>query len=215
MGENKEALDLAYKAGCRGMLVGIESFENQNLQSFEKKINSQNLERLPKLIDGFHQAGIAIFAALIIGADNDVPDSVMRTAIKAVRLGLDIIQLTNLTPLPGTGLYEEFKRDGRLLADNYPGDWEKYTFTNTVFKPKRMTATELDEAMFLFRRGATERHWILKRTFKTLFKTRSLTTALFVHGMNKGFLNLAKIQVPHDAPKYPHLKNVPSPVFPD
>lgn len=215
MGDDKEGLDLAYKAGCRAMLVGIESFDDENLQSFQKRLNRQNLSRYKELIDGFHRSGIAVFGALISGSDNDVPESIGQTATTAVELGIDIIQLTNLTPLPGTGLYEEFKNEGRIIANNYPDDWEKYTFTNTVFQPKRMTPQQLDEAMFLFRRGAIERRWLLKRTIKSLFKTRSLTTALFVHGMNKGFLNLAKIQVAHDAPKFPHLKNVPSTEFPD
>lgn len=215
MGDDKEALDLAYRAGCRGMLVGIESFEDESLQDFQKRLNRQNLNRYRELIDGFHRSGIAVFGGFIFGADGDTPQSLEKLAVTAVRLGVDIIQITNLTPLPGTELYEEFKREGRLLANNYPDDWEKYTFTNTVFKPKRMTAREMDETMFLFRRGALERRWVFKRTLKTLIKTRSLTTALFVHGMNKGFLNLAKLQVPGDAPKFPHLANVPSLVFPD
>jgi radical SAM superfamily enzyme YgiQ (UPF0313 family) len=215
MGDDKEALDLAYQAGCRGMLVGIESFEDESLQDFQKRLNRQNLSRYRELIDGFHRSGIAVFGGFIFGSDSDTPQSLEKLAVTAVQLGVDIIQVTNLTPLPGTDLYEEFKREGRLLANRYPDDWEKYTFTNTVFKPKKMTAQELDEAMFLFRRGALERRWILKRTLKTLFKTRSLTTAIFVHGMNKGFLELAKIQVPADTPKFPHLKNVPSLVFPD
>ncbi len=215
MGDDKEGLDLAYKAGCRAMLVGIESFEEQSLQDFQKKLNRKNVDRYRELINGFHRSGIAVFGGLIIGADNDTPESVIRTATTAVELGIDIIQITNLTPLPGTGLYEEFKREGRLLANNYPQDWEKYTFTNTVFKPKRMTAQELDEAMFLFRRGAVERRWVLKRTIKALFRNRSLTTALFVHGMNKGFLEMGRAQVAMDAPRFPHLKNVPASVFPD
>lgn len=215
MGDDKEALDLAYKAGCRAMLVGIESFEEDSLNSFQKKLNCQNINRYQELIDGFHRSGIAVFGCFIIGCDNDTPESIGRTARTAVNLGVDIIQITNLTPLPGTDLFEEFKRNDRILANNYPDDWEKYTFINTVFKPKSMTAREMDEAMFLFRRGAVERHWILKRTIKSLIKTRSISTALFVHGMNKGFLELAQAQVPHDAKLFPHLMNVPPTHFPD
>jgi len=197
------------------MLVGIESFEEDNLDAFQKKLNRQNVDRYKELIDGFHRSGIAVFGCFIIGCDNDRPESVGRTACTAINLGVDIIQITNLTPLPGTDMYEEFKRDDRILANNYPDDWEKYTFINTVFKPKSMTAREMDEAMFLFRRGAVERHWVLKRTIKSFFKTRSLSTALFVHGMNKGFLELAQAQVPHDAKIFPHLMKVPATHFPD
>jgi len=56
---------------------------------------------------------------------------------------------------------------------------------------------------------AAECPWVLKRTIKSLFRTRSLTTALFVHGMNKGFLRMAKRQVQFDALALPHLAKVP------
>jgi radical SAM superfamily enzyme YgiQ (UPF0313 family) len=215
MGDDKEALDLAYKAGCRAMLVGIESFEESSLDAFQKKLNRQNVDRYKELIDGFHRSKIAVFGCFIIGCDNDRPESIIRTATTAINLGVDIIQITNLTPLPGTDMYEEFKREDRILANNYPDDWEKYTFINTVFKPKSMTAEEMDRAMFLFRRGAVERHWVLKRTIKSLFKTRSISTALFVHGMNTGFLELAQAQVPADAKRFPDLLKVPATFFPD
>ena len=62
-----------------------------------------------------------------------------RAALAAVKLGVDIIQITNLTPLPGTRMYERYKAEGRLFAQNYPADWERYTFVETVYHPKNMT----------------------------------------------------------------------------
>lgn len=215
MGDDSEALKLAYKAGCRGMLVGLESFQEQDLAQYGKKLNRRSLGRYRELIDGFHRAGIAMIGAVIIGSDNDVPDTIRQAIATTIRLGVDIIQVTNLTPLPGTDLYEEFIREGRIALNNYPQDWEKYTFIHTVFKPKRMTANELDEAMFLFRRGAIERPWVLKRTIKSFFKTRSWTSALFVHNTNKGFVKMGKVQVAEDAKRFPHLLNAPATAFPD
>ncbi len=215
MGEDPEALTLAYKAGCRAMLVGLESFEEENLKQYKKKLNQNNLANYRKLIDGFHKCGIAVFGGVIIGADADVPDSIARAAVTAINLGVDIVQLTNLTPLPGTTLFDEFTEEGRILANDYPKDWEKYTFIETVFKPKRMTAEQMDEAVFLFRRGAVERRWVLKRTIKSLFKTKSISTALFVHGMNKGFNELAKFAVERDRARFPHLLDCKPTPFPD
>ena len=209
MGDDAEALRLAYKAGCRAMLVGLESFDEQNLLEYQKRLASRSLGRYKELIGKFHKAGIAVFGAVIVGADNDVPESIRNAACTAIDLGVDILQITNLTPLPGTDLYDEFKQEGRLIAADYPNDWDKYTFIHTVFEPKRMTARQLDEAMFLFRRAAAECPWVLKRTIKSLFRTRSLTTALFVHGMNRGFLRMAKRQVQFDALALPHLTKVP------
>jgi radical SAM superfamily enzyme YgiQ (UPF0313 family) len=202
MGDDPEALRLAYKAGCRGMLVGFETFNEQALKGYHKGINRKNLVRYQELVNGFHRAGIAVFGGFIIGSDEDTPDTAADTALTATKMGVDIIQITNLTPLPGTKMYERFRAAGRLLATDYPKDWERYTFTETVYKPLRMTSRELDESIYELRHLASTQNWVVKRALRTLFRTRSLTTALFVLGMNRGWKRMAKIQAPHDAERF-------------
>ena len=198
MGGDAEGLELAYKAGCRGMLIGFESFNEATLKEFHKGINRKSLADYQKMIDGFHKAGIAVFGGFIIGSDQDTAQSVADTAEMAVKMGIDIVQLTNLTPLPGTKMYDKFKAAGKLVATNYPQDWERYTFTETVYRPAKMTARELDEAICELRYGAATQPWVLKRAFRTFLRTRSLTTAGFVYGMNVGWKRMAKIQAPKD-----------------
>jgi radical SAM superfamily enzyme YgiQ (UPF0313 family) len=202
MGDDPEGLALAYKAGCRGMLIGFETFNPQALKQYHKGINRNNLERYQTLVNGFHRAGISVFGGFIIGSDEDTPETVAETAVQAVKLGVDIIQITNLTPLPGTKMYDRFKEDGRLLAMSYPEDWERYTFTETVYRPAKMTAAELDEAIYELRYAAAKQNWVVKRALRTLHRTRSLTTALFVLGMNRGWKRMAKYQVPVDEQRF-------------
>ena len=116
MGEDDEGLRLAYKAGCRGMLVGFETFNERALKSYHKGINRKNLARYPELVRGFHRAGIAVFGGFIIGSDEDTPETVADTALTAVQMGVDIIQITNLTPLPGTKMFDRLKAEGRMLS---------------------------------------------------------------------------------------------------
>ncbi|MFQ5805487.1 MAG: B12-binding domain-containing radical SAM protein [Phycisphaerae bacterium] len=202
MGDDPEALWLAYKAGCRGMLIGFETFNAESLKEYHKGINRKNVSRYRELVNGFHRAGIAIFGAFIIGSDQDTPETVADIALAAVKLGVDIIQITNLTPLPDTKMFDRYKAEGRLLATSYPEDWERYTFTETVYRPKNMTARELDEAIYELRHAAAKQNWVIKRALRTLVHTRSLTTALFVHGMNRGWKRMAKIQAPHDRRRF-------------
>lgn len=202
MGDDLEGLRLAYKAGCRGMLVGIESFNADSLKAFHKGLNNKNLDRYRQLIANFHRAGISVFGAFIIGGEYDTPETVADTAAEAVRIGVDTIQITNLTPLPGTRLFDRLMAEGRITACNYPEDWRRYTFIETVFKPARMTAEQLDEAMYKLRCAAAVEKWVWKRTLRTLWSTRSITTALFVHGMNKGWKRLAKKQVAEDSRRF-------------
>lgn len=202
MGNDPEGLKLAYKAGCRGMLVGIETFNADNLKSYRKGLNTKHLGDYKKLMDGFHAGGIAVFGAFIIGGDNDTEDTVSDTAMKAVQIGVDIVQITNLTPLPATKLYDRWMKEGRIFATNYPSDWERYTFVETVYNPAKLSARRLDETIYDLRRYAAGRNWVWKRTLRTLWMTKSLTTALFVHGMNQGFARMARLQVQRDDEKY-------------
>ncbi|MGE0482083.1 MAG: radical SAM protein [Phycisphaerae bacterium] len=202
MGDDPEGLRLAYRAGCRGMLIGFETFNAENLKEYHKGINRNNLSRYQELVDGFHKARIAIFGGFIVGADQDTPETVVETANAAVQLGVDIVQLTNLTPLPGTKMFERYRDEGRLLATNYPADWERYTFVETVYQPRNMTPRQLDEAIYELRHAAATQSWVFKRAVRTLLRTRSLTTALFVYGMNQGWKRMAKIQAPHDERRF-------------
>ncbi len=202
MGDDPEGLRLAYRAGCRGMFVGFETFNEANLKQYHKGVNRNNLGRYEQLVGAFHKAGVSVFGGFIIGADQDDPETVAETALAAVKLGVDIVQVTNLTPLPGTKMFDRYKAEGRLLATNYPEDWERYTFTETVYQPARMSARELDEAIYELRHQAAKQNWVWKRALRTLLRTRSLTTAIFVLEMNRGWKRMAKIQAPRDAERY-------------
>lgn len=202
MGDDAEGLRLAYKAGCRGMLVGFETFNEKSLKDYSKGINRKNAKRYQELVAAFHRAGVAVFGGFIIGSDEDTPQTVADTALAAVQIGVDIIQITNLTPLPGTKMFDRFRLAGRLLATDYPSDWERYSFIETVYQPQSMTPRELDEAIYELRYAAAKERWVLKRALRTLVRTRSLTTSLFVLGMNRGWKRMAKIQVPHDERRF-------------
>ena len=202
MGEDREGLELAYKAGCRGMLIGFETFNRETLKEYHKGINRNNLARYKELVDGFHRAGISVFGGFIIGADQDDEDTVAETAIQAVKLGIDTIQITNLTPLPGTKLYDRLMAEGRIFATNYPEDWERYTFVETVYHPRKITPQKLDEIIYELRHAAANTSWVWLRTLRTLWMTRSLTSALFIHGMNVGWKRMAKLQLPKDEARF-------------
>ncbi len=202
MGDDPEGLRLAYQAGCRGMLVGFETFSEAALKDFHKGINRKNLADYPRLVNGFHRAGIAVFGGFIIGSEEDTPETVAATAQQAVELGVDIIQITNLTPLPGTRYFDRLEENGRLLTSQYPDDWERFTFTETVYKPRRMTARELDEAIYELRYAAANEPWVWKRALRTFLRTRSLSTAAFVYGMNQGWKRMARVQAPRDAENF-------------
>lgn len=197
LGQDKEALDLAYRAGCRGMLIGFESLSDESLQDYHKNLNRKNLDHYQEMVDNFHRAGIGIIGAFIAGADHDNINTVSQTVLRAAQMGIDIVQITKLTPLPGTKLYDQMKDEGRLEKVNYPNDWRYYNFINTVFTPKNMTSRELDQSVWEWHHASADKVlWPLFRAFRTLWKTRSLTTAAFVFEMNRRFRKITAEMAP-------------------
>jgi len=172
------------------------------LTDCKKGLNRNYLDRYQEMVDGFHRGGIALIGAFIVGAEHDTEDTVADTVLQAVRLGVDIIQITNLTPLPGTGLYQKYLSEGRIFATEYPRDWERYTFIETVYHPRRMTAERLDETIYELRQLAAAENWTWRRTLRSLWRTRSLSTAIFVHNVNTKFVRLAQAISPADAERF-------------
>lgn len=205
MGKDPEGLRLAHKAGCEGMLVGFESLNPESLKTFRKNLNRNILSHYKEMVTAFHKSGISLIGCFIVGCDEDQEDAVARTALQAAQLEVDILQITTMTPLPGTRLYDRMKAEGRLLATNYPEDWERYTFTETVFQPKLITPRRLDEMVYELRQVAAQEKWVWKRTLKTLWQTKSIAATVFVHIMNTTWAKLAKDQVPRDRERFGYV----------
>ena len=58
-------------------------------------------------------------------------------------MGIEDALLYILTPYPGTPIYDQLKREGRLLVL----DRDHYGWANAVFQPAHMTAEELERGV--------------------------------------------------------------------
>jgi radical SAM superfamily enzyme YgiQ (UPF0313 family) len=132
-----ELLDAAAESGCRGLFVGLESLSDENLRDVHKGFC--RAEEYLGSIETLHKRGIAVEAAFIFGMDNDTTEVFDRTLEFLNESAVEVAQLTMVTPFPGTPLYEELEREGRILTR----DWKYYDFNHVVFRPRRMSPEEL------------------------------------------------------------------------
>ena len=137
--DDPELLRMARHAGCRGLFIGIESTNADNLAAMGKAFNNsaQYRERLARI----RRAGIGIIAGIIVGMDKDNVGVFERTLEFLDRSRIDSLQLNILTPLPGTPLFADMERAGRV-PDR---DWSHYDFRHVVFRPANMSAQELQD----------------------------------------------------------------------
>ncbi|MCD6451839.1 MAG: B12-binding domain-containing radical SAM protein [Acidobacteria bacterium] len=132
-----ELLELASRAGCLALFIGFESISKNNLAGVKKGFNHP--EEYAEAIKKIHSYGINIMAAFIFGFDHDDPSIFERTVSFLIENKVAIANFAILTPFPGTEVYKQFKKEGRILTY----DWDLYTANQVVFRPKLMSPEEL------------------------------------------------------------------------
>ena len=88
--------------------------------------------------------GITVNGCFILGLDGDTEETFDATYEFAERVGLFEIQITVLTPFPGTPLYARLLREGRILS---PGAWERCTLFDVNFVPSGMSPERLQQGL--------------------------------------------------------------------
>jgi radical SAM superfamily enzyme YgiQ (UPF0313 family) len=132
-----DLIEKAAEAGLRSLFVGFETLNPENLIASNKP---QNLRQQYDLaIKRLHDLGIMINGSFVFGLDEDKEDVFERTVEWAVQRGITTATFHILTPYPGTRLFKQMERQGRILHRN----WPDYDTRQVVFKPRRMNAETL------------------------------------------------------------------------
>ncbi|MBI4766294.1 MAG: B12-binding domain-containing radical SAM protein [Deltaproteobacteria bacterium] len=190
-GDDRELLTWASRAGCRIVLLGLEADEVDALEELQKQLNLQRgVNSYAQTFRRIHQAGISVLGAFIFGLDSDTPERLRQRAKFMIRSEIDTMQLTHLTPLPGTRLFDRYLADNRLLYTDFPRDWDHYDFTETVHCPGRMGPTQLTQIMGELNRRMYALPVLLRKTLSTLCQTRSLTAMKFAWDFNITYRNI-------------------------
>lgn len=136
---NDRMLDLMYQAGCRGVLIGLESISQKSLENMNKGWVNKVVE-YEKIIDKIHSHRIGVLGSFILGTDVD-DESIFDETLKFIdRTNIVFSMINIMTPPPGTKLYEKLEKEGRILHKN----WEKYNGENICFIPKLIREEKLN-----------------------------------------------------------------------
>jgi radical SAM superfamily enzyme YgiQ (UPF0313 family) len=139
--DDPELLQLMRDSGCFNVYVGFESINQRTLKRFQKK---QDLAKIERSIERFHEHGIRIHGMFVIGSDEDELETIDATARFALKHDIDSIQFMILTPIPGSPDWDALyaKGDKYVISRN----WTLYDGHHAVHQPRRMSPYELQMA---------------------------------------------------------------------
>ncbi len=158
---DEELLSLYARSGGKYAFIGFETLSESNLKKINKSWNSPDGYR--EAIKRIHKAGINIIGSFIFGLDEDDPSVFERTYRFIMDNNVDAAQFHILTPFPGTELYREMDRQGRITDR----DWSKYHTGEVIFKPKNMTADELQRGYWWIYHKTYRLNHMLKRSLRS------------------------------------------------
>lgn len=142
--DDDELLRLMRHAGCQQVLIGFESPRADKLDGVELKSNwkSRRAERYLHAIQSIQKHGITVNGCFIVGLDGDGPECFDEIFEFVKASGLYDVQVTILTPFPGTPMWLRFREEGRLLDENAT---ERATLFDINYQPLGMSVEELRE----------------------------------------------------------------------
>src|SRR5690242_15759169 len=101
-------------SGCQQILVGLESPRRASLDGVETNANwkLRQQDNYLTAIEKIRSYGVTVNGCFILGLDGDTRE-VFDEVLEFVRAsGLYEVQITFMTPFPGTPLYERLKQEG-------------------------------------------------------------------------------------------------------
>jgi radical SAM superfamily enzyme YgiQ (UPF0313 family) len=140
----KGLLEVIKKTRCWRLFAGLESVNPDTLNEYNKRQTVTEIEEGVRLL---RKRGIKVHGMFVLGADSDRIETVEQTIEFSKRAKIDSIQLTILTPLPGTSLYQQLQREGRLFPHGWR-EWAKFDGTNVLFKLATMDKSQLEAMIF-------------------------------------------------------------------
>jgi radical SAM superfamily enzyme YgiQ (UPF0313 family) len=140
-------------AGCRLLIVGYESGDQQILKNIKK---GATLDMARRFTANCHKLGLVVHGDFIVGLPGESRESLRHTIDFAKELDVETIQVSIAHPYPGTEFFDYVKKNDLITIDSmtdesghqlpniiYPGlnrgelvEWVEKFYGEYYFRPK-------------------------------------------------------------------------------
>ena len=179
---NKETLPRLRESGLNWVLLGVENSEPSTLKEFNKGITPQDARTARSLLK---ENNIFAHAMVIIGQRKDTHQSIARLKEFANELDPDLVMFGILTPLPGTGIYQEAEQNGWIADRN----WLHYDMIHAIMPTETLSVKEVQDELYACYRDF---YGSWKRKIGSLFSRNALKRRVYWHMAQSGVLGRIK-----------------------
>ncbi len=174
-----ELIKLAYKSGCRALLIGFESMSESGINQYRKTLKTvdENILAVKKLQDN----GIMTMASLIFGLDSDTSEVFDAAHDFLTRSKAGFFQACVMTPYPGTPVFNKLRSQGRILTD----DWNRFDASKVIIRPENISPEELLDGYDKIKWHFYSNLSILKRSYPNI--KIGFWEAILYFTLNKGY----------------------------
>ena len=149
-----DTLKAMKEAGCRLLIVGYESGDQQILKNIKK---GATIDMARRFTANCKKLGLDIHGDFIVGLPGETRETIRKSIDFAKELDVETIQVSIGHPFPGTEFYDHVKKNGLITIDErmtdeaghqlpnyqYPGldqgelvDWVERFYGEYYFRPK-------------------------------------------------------------------------------
>jgi anaerobic magnesium-protoporphyrin IX monomethyl ester cyclase len=129
------------QAGCYAIAYGIETASPEIMQTLQKDIT---IEQVEKAVKAHHEVGLQVVGYFMLGSPGETPETIRQTIEFAKKLKVDFAQFSVTTPFPATELYDIY-----MQGRKEPPNWEEFVYAGTdnrttpVFESDSLTREDL------------------------------------------------------------------------
>ncbi len=139
-------LDAMRRAGADVLYVGYETVDDKTARHWGKGYQGAGALETRSTEDTriLHDAGFWIHGMFIMSPAHD-ERAADRVLAFALRNRIESMQISALTPFPGSAIFEQSK--GRLALTSYPDDWDFYDGAHVLYADTRMGIRAFQEKL--------------------------------------------------------------------
>ena len=127
------------KSGCESMAVGIESGNPRVLGLIQKKVTVEKIREKAEMVA--RNCGIKLIGYFIIGFPDETEDEILETIKLAKSLPLVRANFNILIPIPGTAIFADAIRSGKLNLEHI--NWDTFTSDQVTLNCGRVSGERL------------------------------------------------------------------------